>query len=234
VVYGTTPSYTYTSSTHSASVGTYTLGATAPSSGSVRFSVVATAPDGFTTTLRPSALVVAFDATSRARNPRFYFVHAGTKPRFLTKKGHQKSGIHSESFRALATSATLGLVATGITLVSGSTVVVPVLAHRSQAARYRRRIRARRAQRHLHLYRDADSPPDRGYGAFHEHPSVAFQCVNRTRDHHHSRNRIRDGTAVGNSPPVLTNLPFHDFTVVNTSIYIFDEPAFHEFYTQDF
>jgi hypothetical protein len=32
----------------------------------------------------------------------------------------------------------------------------------------------------------------------------------------------------------LTNLPFHDFTVVNTSIYIFDEPAFHEFYTQDF
>jgi hypothetical protein len=30
---------------------------------------------------------------SRARNPRFYFVHAGTKPRFLTKKGHPKSGI---------------------------------------------------------------------------------------------------------------------------------------------
>jgi hypothetical protein len=29
----------------------------------------------------------------RARNPRFYFVHAGAKPRFLTKKGHQKSGI---------------------------------------------------------------------------------------------------------------------------------------------
>jgi hypothetical protein len=29
----------------------------------------------------------------RARNPRFYFVHAGTKPRFLTKKRHQKSGI---------------------------------------------------------------------------------------------------------------------------------------------
>ncbi len=29
----------------------------------------------------------------RARNHRFYFVHAGTKPRFLTKKGHQKSGI---------------------------------------------------------------------------------------------------------------------------------------------
>ncbi len=30
---------------------------------------------------------------TRARNPRFYFVHAGTKPRFLTKKWHQKSGI---------------------------------------------------------------------------------------------------------------------------------------------
>ncbi len=34
--------------------------------------------------------------TTRARNPRFYFVHAriaGTKPRFLTKMRHQKSGI---------------------------------------------------------------------------------------------------------------------------------------------
>jgi hypothetical protein len=30
---------------------------------------------------------------SRALNPRFYFVHAGTKPRFLTKMRHQKSGI---------------------------------------------------------------------------------------------------------------------------------------------
>jgi hypothetical protein len=30
---------------------------------------------------------------NRARNPRFNFVHAGTKPRFLTKNGHQKSGI---------------------------------------------------------------------------------------------------------------------------------------------
>jgi hypothetical protein len=29
----------------------------------------------------------------RARNPRFYFVHAGTKTHFLTKNGHQKSGI---------------------------------------------------------------------------------------------------------------------------------------------
>jgi hypothetical protein len=29
----------------------------------------------------------------RARNPRFYFVHTGTKPGFMTKKGHQKSGI---------------------------------------------------------------------------------------------------------------------------------------------
>jgi hypothetical protein len=29
----------------------------------------------------------------RARNPRFYFVHASTKPRFLTKMGHPKSGI---------------------------------------------------------------------------------------------------------------------------------------------
>jgi hypothetical protein len=30
---------------------------------------------------------------NRSRNPRFYFVHAGTKPRSLTKKGHEKSGI---------------------------------------------------------------------------------------------------------------------------------------------
>jgi hypothetical protein len=30
---------------------------------------------------------------SRARNPRFYFVHASTKPRFLTKKEASKSGI---------------------------------------------------------------------------------------------------------------------------------------------
>jgi hypothetical protein len=29
----------------------------------------------------------------RARNPRFYFVHASTKPRFLTKMRRQKSGI---------------------------------------------------------------------------------------------------------------------------------------------
>jgi hypothetical protein len=29
-------------------------------------------------------------AWTRARNPRFYFVHAGTKPRFLAKNGHQK------------------------------------------------------------------------------------------------------------------------------------------------
>ncbi len=32
-------------------------------------------------------------AQARARNPRFYFVHVSTKPRFLTKKRHQKSGI---------------------------------------------------------------------------------------------------------------------------------------------
>ncbi len=36
------------------------------------------------------------DVCTRARNPRFYFVHAGTKPRFLTKNGHQNRG-----FRAL-------------------------------------------------------------------------------------------------------------------------------------
>jgi hypothetical protein len=43
---------------------------------------------------RPRNVVLA-----RAHNPRFYFVHAriaGTKPRFLTKKGHRKRG-----FRAL-------------------------------------------------------------------------------------------------------------------------------------
>jgi hypothetical protein len=44
--------------------------------------------------------IVGFDAmffckivASRARNPRFYFVHVGTKPGFRTKNGHQKSGI---------------------------------------------------------------------------------------------------------------------------------------------
>jgi hypothetical protein len=36
----------------------------------------------------------------RARNPRFYFVHAGTKPRFMTKKGHQKSGIPCSAWSA--------------------------------------------------------------------------------------------------------------------------------------
>ncbi len=33
---------------------------------------------------------------TRARNPRFYFAHAGTKPRFLTKKG-----IKNREFRAM-------------------------------------------------------------------------------------------------------------------------------------
>jgi hypothetical protein len=34
-----------------------------------------------------------FDSNARARNPRVYFVLAGAKPRFVTKKGPQKSGI---------------------------------------------------------------------------------------------------------------------------------------------
>jgi hypothetical protein len=45
---------------------------------------------------RNGAFDAATDArphTTRSRNPRFYFVHAGTTPRFLTKKGPQKYGI---------------------------------------------------------------------------------------------------------------------------------------------
>jgi hypothetical protein len=84
--YGTTPTYTYTAASHSASVGVYTLGATAPPSGSVRFAVVVTAPDGVPTTLRSAPYAVAVDATS----------------------------------------ATLGVVASGVTLISGSAVSVPV------------------------------------------------------------------------------------------------------------
>jgi hypothetical protein len=84
--YGTTPTYTYTAASHSASVGVYTLGTTAPPSGSVRFAVVVTAPDGVPTTLRSAPFVVAVDATS----------------------------------------ATLGVVASGVTLISGSAVSVPV------------------------------------------------------------------------------------------------------------
>jgi hypothetical protein len=84
--YGTTPTYTYTAASHSASVGVYTLGATAPPSGSLRFAVVVTAPDGVPTTLRSAPFVVAVDATS----------------------------------------ATLGVVASGVTLISGSAVSVPV------------------------------------------------------------------------------------------------------------
>jgi hypothetical protein len=84
--YGTTPTYTYTAASHSASVGVYTLGATAPPSGSVRFAVVVTAPDGVPTTLRSAPFAVAVDATS----------------------------------------ATLGVVASGVTLISGSAVSVPV------------------------------------------------------------------------------------------------------------
>ncbi len=36
---------------------------------------------------------------ARARNHRFYCVHEGTKPRFLTKKAHQKSGIPCSGLR---------------------------------------------------------------------------------------------------------------------------------------
>ncbi len=55
--------------------------------------------DGFTKiqthamTRRCVAFVPDWCVCIRARNPRFYFVHAGTKPRFLTINGHQESGI---------------------------------------------------------------------------------------------------------------------------------------------
>ncbi len=42
--------------------------------------------------------VVLEALSSRARNPRFYFVHASTKPRFLAKMRHQKSGIPCSAF----------------------------------------------------------------------------------------------------------------------------------------
>jgi hypothetical protein len=41
---------------------------------------------------------------TRARNPRFYFVHTVTKPSFLTKKGREKSGIPCSAFYSQAES----------------------------------------------------------------------------------------------------------------------------------
>ena len=84
--YGSVPTYTYVSGSHSASIGTYTLGSTAPSSASVRFAVIVTAPDGRTTTLRTAPISAVVDATS----------------------------------------ATLGYIDTGLVLISGSAVTVPV------------------------------------------------------------------------------------------------------------
>jgi hypothetical protein len=43
--------------------------------------------------LKYIASMVHFVVACRALNPRFYFVHAGTKPRFLTQMGPPKSGI---------------------------------------------------------------------------------------------------------------------------------------------
>ncbi len=40
-----------------------------------------------------SVLCLSCVCVCRARNPRFYFIHTGTKSRFLTKKGHRKSVI---------------------------------------------------------------------------------------------------------------------------------------------
>ncbi len=44
---------------------------------------------------------------TRARNPRFYFVHADAKPRFLIKKGHQKSGIPCALVQTMLTFQTI-------------------------------------------------------------------------------------------------------------------------------
>jgi len=85
VALGTDPTYTYTSSTHSASIKLYTVPTNV--SNSVNFSVIVTAPDGYTTTLNSSQT-------------------------FTTELG--------------ATTVSLGSVATGITLVSGSNVNIPV------------------------------------------------------------------------------------------------------------
>ena len=85
VAVGTDPTYTYTSSSHSASIKLYTVPTNLTSS--VKFSVIVTAPDGYTATLNSSQT-------------------------FLTELG--------------ATTASLGSVATGVTLVSGSNVNIPV------------------------------------------------------------------------------------------------------------
>ena len=85
VAVGIDPTYTYTSTSHSASIKLYTVPTNLTSS--VMFSVIVTAPDGYTTTLNSSQT-------------------------FLTELG--------------ATTASLGSVATGITLVSGSNVNLPV------------------------------------------------------------------------------------------------------------
>lgn len=85
--YGTIPSYTYTSSSHSAFIRTYTLDTIASPSGYVKFLVIVRAPDGNTTTI-----------------------------------------LSTEQFETVfdATSASFGKIVDGITLISGSNVIVPV------------------------------------------------------------------------------------------------------------
>lgn len=86
-IYGTIPSYTYTSSSHSAFIRTYTLDTIASPSGYVKFLVIVRAPDGNTSTI-----------------------------------------LSSEQFETVfdATSASFGKIVDGITLISGSNVIVPV------------------------------------------------------------------------------------------------------------
>jgi len=64
-IYGTIPSYTYTSSSHSAFIRTYTLDTIASPSGYVKFLVIVRAPDGNTSTILSSEqFETVFDATS--------------------------------------------------------------------------------------------------------------------------------------------------------------------------
>ncbi|NDC42940.1 MAG: hypothetical protein EBZ77_15545, partial [Chitinophagia bacterium] len=57
--YGTVASYTFDPTANTVSIGRYTLDSSAPSSGSVRFSVVVRAPDGYTVPLSTSPIAVA-------------------------------------------------------------------------------------------------------------------------------------------------------------------------------
>jgi hypothetical protein len=49
-----------------------------------------------------------------ALNPRFYFVHASTKPRFLTKMMHLKSGIPGSGWMRRQLAAKFGRISHGL------------------------------------------------------------------------------------------------------------------------